>query len=110
MRINRKFAIPLITAAALMGTGGIAYASVTPNPTYTPPTIIPTVTPTPPIITPTPTPRPRRYCTVQFDRLQINPTFNPFTGQRIRVGQWDRVCFSRFGGVTVTPLSSPISF
>jgi hypothetical protein len=107
MRINRRFAIPAITIAALAGTAGAAYAGVnpTPNPTYTPPTIRPT-----PTITPTVAPRPVRRCTVQFDRIAITPTFNPFTGQRIRVGQWDRVCFSRFGGVTVTPLTLPFSF
>jgi hypothetical protein len=108
MRINRRFAVPAITIAALAGTAGAAYAGVnpTPNPTYTPPTIQPTITPTP---TPTPTFN-RRICTVQFDRIAITPTFNPFTGQRVRVGQWDRVCFSRRGGVTVTPLSLPFSF
>lgn len=107
MHISRRFAVPAITIAALMGSGGIAYAGVnpTPNPTYTPPTVTPT-----PTITPTVSPRPVRRCTTQFDRLAVTPTFNPFTGRLIRVGQWDRVCISRFGGVTVTPLSNPIVF
>jgi hypothetical protein len=107
MHINRKIAAVTLSVAALMGTGGVAYASVTPttpNPTYTPPTIQPT-----PTITPTIAPRPVRRCTVQFDRLAITPVFNPFTGRFIRAGQWDRVCLSRFG-VTITPLSLPIQF
>lgn len=121
MRITRKIAIPVITAAAIMGTGGIAYASVTPtdpptitnpiNPVNPFPTDTPTVNPFPTNFNPTPGPiRNRRFCNVQFDRIAVLPSINPITGLRIRVGQWDRVCFSRSGGVTVTALSNPVVF
>jgi hypothetical protein len=114
MRITRKIAIPLITGAALLGTAGIAYAGVTPTP-IDPTNPFPTPTATQPFnpinpVNPTPNPiRNRQRCIVEFDILRI-PTINPFTGQRVRAGQWDRVCFSRFGGVTVTPLTNPIVF
>lgn len=44
MHISRKIAIPVISLAALMGAGGIAYANVTPTPT---PSVTPTVNPLP---------------------------------------------------------------
>lgn len=53
MQIRRKFAIPLIAAAALFGTGGIAYANVANTPTPTPTVSeTPTVNPTPIPFTP----------------------------------------------------------
>lgn len=104
MDVRSKIAIPLITGAALIGTGGIAYASTS---------TIPTPTPTPTITQPTtpPIPPPFRRCNVQFDRIRLAfPVVNPITGLPARVGQWDRVCVSRIRGVTVTPLSRPIVF
>lgn len=46
MYFNRKIAISAISAAAILGTGGIAYANVTPSPTPTP-SVTPTVNPLP---------------------------------------------------------------
>lgn len=46
MHFNRKIAISAISAAAILGTGGIAYANVTPSPTPTP-SVTPTVNPLP---------------------------------------------------------------
>lgn len=102
MHITRKIAIPVIAGAALLSGTGIAYASTTGNPNPYP---TPTVTPTNPVPTITPTPTPFRRCNVQFDRIQIFGL--PFG---TRFGQWDRVCVSRFGNVTVTPLTAPIRF
>lgn len=53
MQIRRKFAIPLIAAAALFGTGGMAYANVSHDtPTPTPTITAPVDTPTPIPFTP----------------------------------------------------------
>lgn len=46
MHVTRKIAIPVLTAAAILGGGGIAYANAYPTPSVTPsPT--PTVNPLP---------------------------------------------------------------
>ena len=56
MQFRRKIAIPLISLAALLGTGGMAYANVSHNdPTPTPTVSQPIATPSP-----TPTVRPNR--------------------------------------------------
>lgn len=47
MHVSRKVAIPVLSIAALAGSGGIAYANAYPTPS---------VTPTNPIVTPSPTP------------------------------------------------------
>lgn len=46
MHVTRKIAIPVLTAAAILGGGGIAMANVTPSPTPTP-SVTPTVNPLP---------------------------------------------------------------
>lgn len=64
MKFTRRIAIPVLSAVALLGSGGIAYANVNhPTPTDTP-------TPTPVITTetPTPTPTPTEF---RFPRIPI---------------------------------------
>lgn len=53
MQFSRKFAIPVLSVAALAGASGIAYANVTPTPT---PSVTPSVTPSPTPTIPTPLP------------------------------------------------------
>lgn len=123
MRITRKIAIPVIAGAAILTGGtGIAVASTnqpTPPPTIGNPNPFPTPTESSPFTFPTPTPTPtfrQRRCTVEFDRLRLvnpvtgGPVIDPRTGLPVRAGQWDRVCISRFNGVTITPLTLPIVF
>jgi hypothetical protein len=99
--LSRKILIPGITAAALMGGTGIAYANVTPTPTPTD-----TITIAPVIPTPTFTPPPRRFrrCVVEFIRM---PVVNPLTGERVRFEVIARVCANRNGNVTVNLLGNP---
>lgn len=86
MQFNRKIAIPVIAAAALMGTGGIAYANVTPSPTYTP-----TVSPTP-TVTPTVSPLPVRCYRATDHEVVTAPGQLP-----VRETVQAIVCHTRFG-------------